>query len=156
MISKEVFQSALNSLQAACAKREYCVSDIRKKALKLCEGAEEDAEALVSSLVEDGFLSDERYAEAYAREKAALDAWGPHKIRTALRVKGIDRETIEAALAAVDTDRAAERLRRLLEAKWKTLCDDPYGRFKLLRYALSRGYDYDTIRPLCDEITQTP
>ena len=48
--------------------------------------------------------------------------------------------------------RAGQKLRRLMEAKWKSLDGDPAAKFKLLKYALSRGYDYGQVRSLVEEI----
>ena len=64
--------------------------------------------------------------------------------------KRIDRQTVQAALAETDTERASAKLSKVLEVKWKTLSDDPQGKYKLLRFALSRGYDYEQVRPLVD------
>ena len=60
-----------------------------------------------------------------------------------------------AALTAFisDPERAAAKLEKVLEAKWRTLRDDPQGRLKLIRFALSRGYDYEPVRPLIERIT---
>jgi len=39
-------------------------------------------------------------------------------------------------------------LAKLLEAKAKTLKGDPQGRLKLIKFALSRGYDYDVVKKM--------
>ena len=74
-------RKVLDSLQAQCARREYCVSDIRLKAVRKLDGDTQAAEEIVESLVADRFVSDLRYAGAFAREKASLSGWGPVKIR---------------------------------------------------------------------------
>ncbi|MDY6418876.1 MAG: regulatory protein RecX, partial [Bacteroidales bacterium] len=107
----------------------------------------------VSALVSEGYVDDRRYAAAYAREKSALAGWGPVKIRTTLLARGVPREVAVEALGEIDADRAAAKLEKVLEAKWRTLQDDPQGRLKLIRFALSRGYDYDPLRPLIDRLT---
>ena len=86
-----------------------------------------------------------RYAGAFAREKSSLDGWGPVKIRYALRMKGIADAAIGEALDGVDTDKAEARLSKLIEAKRKSLEGDPQIRLKLIKFALSRGYEYDTV-----------
>ena len=79
----------LDRLQTQCVKREYCRSDIFRKALTAFDGDKDAAERLVESLVEDRFVDDSRYAAAFAREKARLSGWGPVKISFALTAKGI-------------------------------------------------------------------
>ena len=143
-----------DALSAQCARREYCVSDIRRKALERLEFDAAAADAVVASLVADGYVDDRRYAAAFARDKSGLSGWGPVKIRSALLARGVDRAVVLDALGQIDADRAAARLEKVLETKWRTLRDDPQGRLKLIRFALSRGYDYEPIRPLVERITR--
>ena len=151
MTSKE---KILSALEAQCAKREYCSADIRRKAMDRCEGDAAMAQEIVASLLTNRFVDDSRYASAFAREKASLTGWGPIKIRFALRAKGLSEADISAGLEDVDQEAASTRLSRLLEAKWETLSDDPQGRLKLIRFALSRGYDYSAVESAVNEITK--
>lgn len=151
MTSKEQILSALQNL---CVRREYCTSDIRRKALDRCEGDKTLADELVASLKADRFVDDVRYASAFAREKSSLTGWGPVKIRFALRAKGLSEGDIAAGLAEIEPDRASSRLESLLQNKWKTLSDDPAGRLKLIRFALSRGYEYSQVEDIVNEITR--
>ena len=148
----EKAKKVLSRLEAQCAKREYCVSDITVKAIKAMEGDTEAAREIVDSLVRNSFVSDLRYASAFAREKASLTGWGPIKIRFALSAKKIDRATIDAALEEIEPEKADDKLRRLMEQKWKSLQDDPQGKLKLLKFALGRGYGYDEVKDIADEI----
>ena len=141
----ERLKSVYDALSLQCARREYCVSDIRRKALQRLEFDASAAEEVVSALVADGYVDDHRYAAAYAREKSALSGWGPVKIRSALLARGVERDAVLEALEEIDPERAAAKLEKVLETKWRTLRDDPQGRLKLIRFALSRGYDYDTV-----------
>lgn len=136
---------SLSRLQKLCSKAEYCASDIYRKALKDMEGDAEAAARIVASLVEDRYVDDARYAAAFAREKATLQGWGPVKIRFQLRGKGISEEAIRAALEEVEPEKAEEKLLRLLQTKARTLQGDPQFKLKLLKFALSRGYNYDSV-----------
>ena len=150
MISKD--DKLLSSLQALCARKEYCSADMYKKALKGLEGDEEGAAEMVALLVKDHFVDDLRYATAFARDKACLDGWGPVKIGFQLRGKGIAAATVEEALASVDEERADERMRAVLEAKARTLRGDPEIRLKLLKFGLQRGYEYNRLDPTVRDI----
>lgn len=130
-------------LRTLCSRREYCVSDIRKKALVAMEGDAEGAAKVVDSLVEDKYVDDFRYASAYARDKSSISGWGTGKIRYMLASKGVSREIIDAAFMEIDQGRAEQRLEKLMENKYRSLKDDPQCRFKLLRFAIGRGYSYD-------------
>lgn len=146
------FAKVLDRLQAQCVKREYSRSDIFKKALKAFEGDRDEAEKAVASLVEDRFVDDARYAAAFAREKARLSGWGPVKISFALSGKEISKAVIAEALREVDPGEADSRMLSVLETKRKSLEGDPQIKFKLIKFALTRGYEYEKIAPVVDEI----
>lgn len=144
----EKAKQILSKLEAQCSKREYCTADIYLKALAKLEGDREAAEEIVAALKADNFVSDLRYASAFAREKASLTGWGPIKIRFALSAKKISKEVIDEALGEIEPEKAESRLERLLETKRKSLEGDPQIKLKLIKFALSRGYDYDTVKKL--------
>ena len=135
----------LARLQRLCSKAEYCSADVYRKALKDLEGDEEAAARVVASLREDRFVDDARFAAAFAREKATLQGWGPVKIRFQLRGKGVPEAAVSAALAEVEPEKADSKLEKLLSAKYRTLQEDPQWKLKLIKFALSRGYEYQTV-----------
>lgn len=134
----------LDNLRRLCSRREYCSADIAAK-LKKAELSEADAYEVMQTLKEEKFLSDLRYATAFARDKASLSGWGEVKIRYALSAKGISRADIEAALSEIDSGSAEEKMRKVLEVKYRMLREDPQCYLKLLRFALGRGYAYDEV-----------
>lgn len=135
----------LERYERQCARMEYCSGDVRRKALKALGGDAEAADQIVASLVKDGFIDDRRYAGAFVREKSSLQGWGEAKLRYMLAAKGIPREVIADALTEIDPEKASAKLERLLQAKARTLEGDPAFRLKLLKFGLSRGYDYDEV-----------
>ena len=163
MISKENNPGAgiMDKLRRQCSLREYCSSDILSKAtsawLRACpddtEGAAAFARKAVESLQDDGYVDDLRYAAAFARDKSSLSGWGTVKIRYALSVKKIEPDVIVSALREIDSGKASDRLRRLLEGKARQLGDAPGRRMKLLRFALSRGYSYDDVAEILSELS---
>ena len=64
-------------------------------------------------------------------------------------------EIIRAALEEVDEGKQADKLRKVLEAKARTLAGDPQFRLKLLRFGLARGYDYDAVQAEVSKIIAT-
>lgn len=139
---------ALAHFQTQCARREYCSRDLLRKITERVNGDTEAATRILETLQKENYLSDARYAAAFAREKAALTGWGPMKIWMALRAKGIAEAYIDEALEGIDRDAAGTRLEKLLAAKRRQLEGDPAARLKLIRHALSRGYSYDQIEHL--------
>ena len=142
----------IDRLRRLCSRREYCMSDSLKKAEGAVDGNTESAKEVLSVLVSEKYVDDLRYATAYAREKAMISGWGETKIRYMLSAKRIDRSLIDQALTEIDASRADSRLQKLLENKAKSLKADPQIRLKLLRFALGRGYQYDDVVRVLQDI----
>lgn len=145
-------QKVADRMRGLCSRREYCRQDIMKKVLAALGGDADEAGRIMDRLVEEKYIDDLRYASAFARDKSSIAGWGATKIIYMLAVKGIDRETIAAALQEVDEGKASDRLEKLLSAKVRSLKDDPQCRMKLLRFALGRGYQYDEAAEVIDRL----
>lgn len=140
-------KKALGAMQRLCSMREYCRSDIVAK-LKKYDLSEKEAQEIITSLERDKFLDNSRYAAAFVRDKAAFNGWGPVKIRWALKSKKIEEEIIEQAMEQLPKEDEEERLLLLLNKKLRTLNreqDRAKVRVKLLRFAISRGFDYSKV-----------
>ena len=140
MYEKE--KKVLERFQRQCSRMECAPSDILRKALAALDNDPEAARRIVDSLESDGYIDEKRYAAALAREKSSLSGWGPYKIRQALSAKGISREAADAALSEIDGEKAAEKLAAVASAKYRLLQGNPQCKLKLLKFLLSRGYEY--------------
>lgn len=147
-------EKVLDRMRCLCSRREYCRSDVMKKALKALDGDRDKAEKVVETLVKEKFIDDLRYSSAFARDKASLAGWGQTKIRYMLSAKGISKEVMTAALGEIDGEQAADKLERLMANKFKSLKDDPQCRMKMLRFALGRGYDYEEASSVLDKLVR--
>ena len=67
------------------------------------------ADQVVTELIELGYLDDARYAQRFAEDRRRLDAWGSDRIARRLRELGVDREAIEAAVAAQEPEEELAR-----------------------------------------------
>ena len=145
-------QQALQSLMRLCARSEKSSGD----ALRLMsqwQVPQSERGAVLDKLLTDRFIDDSRYAEAYVREKSRLSGWGARKIALQLRQKGVSQDVIAEALKQLDSDielpRLVEKLRR--KARTTKFSSDYELRGKLLRYALSLGFDYDLAQRAVEE-----
>lgn len=147
-------EQALAALMRYAAKAERSSGDAMRL-MRRWEVPENDRGKVLARLVEMRFIDDCRYAAAYVREKSGLSGWGVHKIRAGLRAKGIDARIIEEALTQLpDKEAGNERLRELLQRKLKGIKGGtPYEvKGKLLRFGLSRGYDYGDVTDVIDTV----
>lgn len=131
-----------------CARSEQCRSEILEKLRQRGLPANE-AEALCDRLEDEGYIAEQRYADAFVHDKLLFDHWGRVKITQTLRMRGISSDKISAAFEKNYDDTAyREALTHLLEKKAASLPseEDVYKRMqKLVRFAASRGYEPELI-----------
>ena len=137
----------LYKLAAKCSTSEQCLSDIEAKLTKY-DLPDEEKTRILRHLVEEKYIDDRRYAEAFVRDKYRFNKWGRIKIAQGLRMKGIDNDTISAAMEAIDETEYLGILRDLIKAKRKsTHGKNEYEiNGKLVRFATGRGFEYASIR----------
>ena len=102
----------------------------------------------------EGFIDEQRYAKAYANDKARFNGWGALKIRAGLAEQGIPSGAIAEALDGISVEEQRALLRRLLVSKLRALPsgdDDGVLRNKLLRLAASRGFPYELASSAVEE-----
>lgn len=137
----------LYKMAAKCSTSEQCMSDIEAK-LSRYDLTEEERTRILRHLVEEKYIDDRRYAEAFVRDKYRFNKWGRIKIAQGLRMKGIDSETISTAMKAIDEAEYLDILRDLIKAKRKSTRgkNDYEINGKLVRFATGRGFEHAAIR----------
>lgn len=149
----EEFKKALAQMQANCSRSEKCCYDI-KLALKKKQIKNSDIEQIIELLVDDKFINDERYALYFVRDKFRLAKWGKQKISYMLKNKQIAQEYIGLAFAEIDDRIYRETLKELIVKKRNQLSEpDKYkAKDKILRFAVSRGFETALVFNLFDEL----
>ena len=135
--------------ESYCAYQERSQFEIRNK---LYEWGlhQKDVEEIISELIEQNFLNEERFAMAYSLGKFRIKGWGKIKIRQGLKIKRIPDKLIMKSLNAIDDDDYLMMLKKILEKKSNTISEkDPFKlRYLLTRFAASKGYELDLIADL--------
>lgn len=144
-------KKALNATAALCSKKEHATADIRRKLANWGIGAEEQ-EKIIDFLRKNKFLDDSRFARFYARDKFRFNKWGKQKIAASLRQKQIDSSVIAEALNQLESSDYSDTCLHLLQQKLKQSKEtDPIKqKAKLVRFGISRGFDYETVLQCCD------
>lgn len=159
MIGKQISENdARSRLAALCAQGEHCSYEMTVK-MRRWELAEDAQERIIQYLVTNRFIDDERYARAMAIDKLRHNKWGRKKIEQAMWLKHIDNDISTRILDEIDDEEYIDILRPLLKAKRRSIkASSDYELYKkLVRFAMSRGYDYRLIRiclgdiDVCDE-----
>ena len=125
------------------SRREHSAHEIREK-LRQREFDSDEIEQVVEELKAGGWLSDERFAEAYIRMRQ-LKGFGPVRISMELKERGVDELIVESLLDANDAS-----WMRVLEQQYQkkyrnTAIEDYNEKAKRIRFLQYRGFTLDAI-----------
>lgn len=136
-------EKALERLASLCSRSEQCEYQLKEKLIRWGINEAERSEIL-EYLKENRYIDDERFARAYAGDKARFSNWGPYKIQLELRKLRIGNGEIRGAINNVPADVWKEGLLKNAEIKSKNLdlCgEEGYAnRMKLYKYLIDRGF----------------
>ena len=149
-------QEAYLTLTALCAQAEHCQWEMLEK-MRRWEIPEEAQARVMQRLVKEKYVDDERYAEAFVKDKVRYNKWGRRKVDQGLWQKHIDADIRKRVLDEVNDDEYLSVLRPLLKQKRKTTkANSDYElNQKLMRFALGRGFTFDIIRQ-CIDVEEEP
>lgn len=149
-------QEAYLTLAALCAQAEHCQWEMLEK-MRRWEVPEEAQARVMQRLVKERYVDDERYAQAFVKDKIRYNKWGRRKVDQALWQKHIDEDIRKRVLDEVDDDEYLSVLRPLLKQKRKsTKANNDYElNQKLMRFALGRGFTFDIISQ-CIDVEEEP
>ena len=146
------YEQALSRAASFCSTSEHCSSEIRKKVLQWGL-ASSQAEDIVSYLTKEKYIDNSRFCRAYCLDKFRYNHWGRIKIAQMLHMLEMGSSDINDGLDAIPEEEYQEVLTHILEQKNRQLKDtDPYIRKgKLVRHAVSKGFETDLILKTVDE-----
>jgi regulatory protein len=141
----EQLQRALELGYAYLNQRDRTVSEVQRQ-LERKGVSEPLSVTAVTTLTEQGFLDDTRFARLFVSDKRELENWGSERIQRGLLARGIDREVADAALDHGGADGAVaeselDRALALLRRRFPTPPADRRERERALRVLLRKGYE---------------
>lgn len=144
------------TLAALCAQAEHCQYEMLEK-MRRWEVPVDAQARVMARLIKERYVDDERYAQAFVKDKIRYNKWGRRKVEQALWQKRIDEEIRKRVLDEVDDEEYLSVLRPLLKQKRKTVkANSDYElNQKLMRFAVGRGFTFDIIRQ-CIDVEEEP
>ena len=132
-----------------CGYSERCHYEVREKLFGMGL-VKKDVEILLSRLIEENYLNEERYAILFAGGHFRQKKWGKTKIIYALKQKRVSEQNIKRALKEIPEEDYTAALQKLAMVKWKSLkAEQRINReAKTSAYLLQKGYE----RPLVHQI----
>jgi regulatory protein len=139
---------ALHKLQHYCAYQERSPFEVKRK-LGLIKLPKERHEEVIATLMEENFLDEYRFAEAFTRGKINQKHWAPKRIRMGLQEHRIPSVTINRILNQIDPE--------LIEKNALYLADRWFSsktKEQLTAAMQRRGYSFDMINKAYDRVSQ--
>lgn len=141
-------EEALQKAKQYCAYQERCHSEVKEKLYSF--GLHKtDVDELLSELINENYLNEERFAILFAGGKFRIKQWGRVKIKYALKQKQVSDYCIKKALAAIDENDYDKTLEKLFQQKLKTLRSENnvyIKKRKLQDHLMQKGFEADLVR----------
>ena len=135
------------------------VSEIEKR-LRKAEFEPEYIEAVVAEAKERGWLDDTKFATDWIDDRADRKGYGKTRLKQELRGKGLDSETIDAAIGEIAPEDEADRCQDVARSRWAKMDReglDSATRFaekqRLSQFLLRRGFAHTIIRQVIAQVT---
>ncbi len=140
------YNKALQKCMHLCSRNEYCKSDIRQK-LKKMQLLNNEADKIIDYLVDNKYVDELRYTNAYVNDKFKFNHWGKIKISYYLKHKAIGNSLIEMALEKINMEDYESVCKIEIEKKKpKVAAESDFERNgKVAKYVISKGFESDLV-----------
>lgn len=148
-------EQALQKLRQYCTYQERSHYEVQQKLWDL--GVRRaDHDEIISKLVEEDYLNEERFAKAFAGGKFRMKDWGRKKIYHALKEKQVSEYSIKKAMKEIDDEEYKKVLYGLAEKKQASLKGEQYlvRKKKTIDYLLQKGYEADLVMKVVNEFSE--
>lgn len=136
-------EQALQKIRHYCGYQERSHQEVKEK-LYGYSLRKQEVEEILSTLIEDNYLNEERFAIHFAGGKFRMKQWGRVKIIQALKEKRVSTYCIRKAMEQIDEDAYQKLMLKLAEKKWTTLKKEKNRFVKLQKtknFLLQRGFE---------------
>lgn len=146
-------KEALKKLMKYCAYQERCQKEVREKLYEI-EAPTESIEHIITELISENFLNEERFATSYARGKFYYKQWGKKKIEQELKFRNISTYCINKGFKEIDNNDYIATLSNLCSKKLESLGGslNINVKNKIQNYLYNKGYESDLIWQCINEL----
>jgi regulatory protein len=147
-------EQALQKLKHYCGYQERCHSEVKEKLYNLGVWKKEHDE-IIATLIEEGYLNEERFAIAFAGGRFRMKQWGRVKIKYELKQKQVSDYSIKKALGQIDEEQYMATLKKLAAEKYAALKSEQWlaRKKKMADYLQQKGYELNLINGVIDAIS---
>ena len=133
---------ATRKLEGYCAYQERCHKEVIQK-LRNMRMIPAAIDQIVTHLIQENYLNEERFAQSFARGKFNIKKWGRNRIVNELKRRDISRFNIKTALKEIDDSAYLETLDKLSKKRLSQITETNIQKRKkkLADYLLYRGWE---------------
>lgn len=148
-------EQVLKKVQHYCAYQERSHYEVREKlySLGLYKG---QVETLLTQLIEDDYLNEERFARQFVRGKFNLKKWGRVKIKYELKLKRVSEYNIKIGLKEISDGDYLAAMKKLVVDKWAMLKGEHHisRQAKAMAYLQQKGYEPALVQQAIKEVIE--
>jgi len=136
-----------------CAYQERSHQEVKNKLYDL-ELSSSEIEEMISHLITEGYLNEERFAKSFVGGKFRIKNWGRIKIVNALEAKGLTKNCIRSGLREID-EADYRRTIELLILKKLDQTDEAniyVKREKLATHVIQKGFEPELVWEIVKEV----
>jgi regulatory protein len=140
-------EQAFQKIKHFCAYQERCHFEVKEKLYGF--GLHKSAvENILSKLIEEDYLNEERFAKLFSVGHFRTKKWGKVKIKAALKQKNISSYNINMGLLEIDETDYIKCLNDLADSKWKFYHGEQWiiRIHKTTQYLLQKGFEHQLIQ----------
>ena len=147
-------EQTLQKLRHYCAYQERSHQEVREKLFQLGAPSRQHDE-LISTLIEEDYLNEERFAIAFAGGKWRVKKWGRSRIKYELQQRKVSAYCIRKAMEEIDDESYEKVLNQLASAKYESLKKDQYiiRKKKTTDYLVAKGFEPELVRPVVAKLS---
>jgi regulatory protein len=140
-------EEALQKLRQYCAYQERSHYEVQQKLWDLGIAKPSHGD-IISTLIEEDYLNEERFAVQFAGGKFRMMEWGRKKIQYALKEKRVSDYSIKKALKEIDEEDYQKTLREVATKKWESLKGEDHlsRKKKTTDYLMQKGFEFELVK----------
>jgi len=144
--------SLKRKIENYCAYQERCHFEVKRKLNNLGVFGQE-VDEYICYLIDENFLSETRFSEAYVRGKFNNSNWGKIKIIQELKSRNISDWNINKALGQISEKEYNDKLKKLCEKRIDSSDNSsPSIKDKIIRSLTYKGWETDKVVSLVNQL----
>ena len=142
------FERAREKAKRYCSFQERCLLDLTNR-FRAWNVEKSDWDKIIDDLIDEDFLNEQRYVEAFVRGKFKMKKWGRNKLKMGLVAKRAYNESQFNSVfnAEIDAQEYLNTITELIDKK--SLLINEANNFikkdKIYRYMLTKGYESELV-----------